>query len=119
MSPHMRGKGLSRTVTSWLLDGKCLAELVPFKSQTGADGNASTSDGLSWATESGQEYACRWEHCKVGVVYVARAGNTGDWLPLRYMEETQTWKTSGDPTVPGKVLAQMSNYVKRLSRDDA
>ena len=119
---------LPRKVVTWLLEGRCMSDLIPKKKGAGPAQVTSNDVGIvSWedvTSETSESLTCnvRARVIGTGVIYEGRRSQSDKWRSLIYHESSRSWIADfGDRevTVQNDVIAAVHEYVsKRASNDD-
>ena len=114
---------LPRKVVTWLLEGRCMSDLIPKKKRGGPAQAISNDDGIVSSEEVRD--GCIYVRARVfgtGVIYEGRRSQGDKWRSLTFNELSHSWiDDSGDEdvTVQDGVIAAADEYVrKRASNDD-
>eukprot|EP00930_Biecheleria_cincta_P031170 TRINITY_DN21631_c0_g2_i1.p1 TRINITY_DN21631_c0_g2~~TRINITY_DN21631_c0_g2_i1.p1 ORF type:complete len:1478 (+),score=338.07 TRINITY_DN21631_c0_g2_i1:79-4512(+) len=129
LSQVVTGWALPRKVVTWLLEGRCLADLIPGRKKASSEVKT-TSQGASWTSnESGTE---EWYMVKAkslqgacsGMIYEAKVGDDEQWQALTYSEEKKEWliiDKKDDRGTPIEVVVpcEAISHVASLANDTA
>ena len=141
LSRVFSGRVLPRKITTWLLENRCLADLVPGRKQQGDTDNVDTGkeNVAKWRITTKEEYMVELLHVTDGVslqnssgqaleslgtggvVYRAKPVNAGDeeWKELTYSQEQKQWILTGvapEELVPWSALAHINKHYRGGSR---
>ena len=129
LSQVVTGWALPRKVVTWLLEGRCLADLIPGRKKASSDVKT-TSEGASWTSnESGTEerYEVKAKPLQgacSGVIYEAKVGEDETWQAITYSEEEKEWliidkKDNPEKFIEVVVPCEAISHVVSLANDSA
>ena len=119
LSQVLPGWPLPKKIVSWLLDRRCLADIVAERKKT--DGHIQLNCGAgiaNWTSVStGRLFMVRSEPVGAGVIYTAKAQDEYQWQALTYSEEQKVWLVTGETpeVVPSQALSYLSQEARKIN----
>eukprot|EP00931_Biecheleriopsis_adriatica_P018218 TRINITY_DN12830_c0_g1_i1.p1 TRINITY_DN12830_c0_g1~~TRINITY_DN12830_c0_g1_i1.p1 ORF type:complete len:1498 (-),score=351.74 TRINITY_DN12830_c0_g1_i1:53-4546(-) len=114
LSQVITGSPLPRKVVTWLLEGRCLADLIPGRKKVSADVDTSEEGIAGWYFEDKRyRVQVRKKKPQYGVIYELESGEA-----LTYSEEKKEWifdRERPDSVVPCEAISHIAVDTKAAS----